>query len=62
MRRLSIFDRKKIAIRRCARCGKNHDALEFQRFRRPPASGFEWWALCPTNGEPILMIVMEKKP
>jgi hypothetical protein len=55
MRRLNIFDRKKIDVKRCARCGKNHAALEFQRFRRAPTSGFEWWALCPTTQEPILM-------
>ena len=60
MRRLNIFDRKKIDVKRCARCGKNHDALEFNRFRRPP-TGFEWWAPCPTNGEPILMTIMETK-
>jgi hypothetical protein len=47
-----------VAFIGCARCdGEGHE-LAFARFERPIEAGehtFEWWALCPTTGEPILM-------
>lgn len=50
-------------VRACARCEGDHDAVRFMPFRFPvitPTGGsgevvYEWWALCPTTGEPILM-------
>jgi len=45
-------------VRNCARCGGQHLQLEFRRFTRPFGVGreaFQWWAPCPTNGEPLLM-------
>lgn len=51
----------------CTRCGGVHAALRFGKFTHPvelcsplrPRAGvvYEWWALCPTTGEPILMTV-----
>lgn len=46
-------------IYNCARCGKDHEDLEFVRFQRPvedrDGRTWEWWAHCPTNHDPILM-------
>lgn len=47
----------------CARCGEDHHELAARPLTRPhappEASPLAWnyWATCPTNGEPILMIV-----
>ena len=39
----------------CARCGTGgHEGIMFRRFTNP-IGAFTHWALCPTNGEPILM-------
>ena len=45
-----------VNIRHCARCGGDHDGLEFRSFDLP-AGKFTHWAPCPTNGEPVLMTV-----
>jgi hypothetical protein len=44
----------------CARCdGEGHKALFFQQLTHPVlvdgVEVFTHWAVCPTNGEPILM-------
>lgn len=48
-----------VDVKRCARCGKDHKQLSFTSLtsliRR--GSRYTHWAPCPTNGEPILMIV-----
>lgn len=52
----------------CARCGGSHEGIVARRMARPfaPAEAFDpqrgqltWthWALCPTNGDPILIMV-----
>ena len=49
----------------CARClGEGHEGLIFQPLTHPVEfdlelmqENFTHWALCPTNGEPILMSV-----
>lgn len=55
----------KTDIKNCARCQQNHDRLEFEKFTNPieDSDGTLWthWALCPTNGEPVLLKVVEKK-
>ena len=57
-KRKGVYDRMKVDVRRCARCGaKEHKQLEFQRLRRP-AKDFNWWAPCPETGEPILMRIL----
>lgn len=47
-------------IRGCARCGGIHDMLEFLPMTRPLIVG-EWvgdyWAMCPSRGEPIIASV-----
>lgn len=47
----------------CSRCGFDHDNVPLLKltnpFAPPEAMGLEWthWAPCPTNGEPILIMV-----
>ena len=55
----------KINVKHCARCERDHDDLEFAAFTKHPiqhADGevFTHWALCPANGEPILMRVVNE--
>lgn len=53
----------------CARCdGEGHDQITFYPLTHPvdpSESGCDkqitHWAPCPTNGEPILMVVTEKE-
>lgn len=55
----------------CARCeGDGHDDLTFRRLTHPvvvqgpPVCGeveLTHWCPCPTNGEPILMAVLERQ-
>lgn len=44
----------------CARCGGRHRSIVFRRFTRPLQREKRWthWALCPRNGEPILMKIV----
>lgn len=43
----------------CARCGKTHEGLMFEKLKRPmvepKATTWTHWAACPTNGQPILL-------
>lgn len=47
------------SIRRCARCGTDHDVIVFTELRRPiedsDGTVWNWWTLCPITGEPVLM-------
>lgn len=60
-----MTDQKIVSIKSCARCGGDHEALEFKPFTQlvnaPSGTVYKWWALCPTNGEPILMRVLGDK-
>ena len=44
----------KTDVFRCARCKKNHTNVEFKPFTYKPTK-YTHWAICPNNGEPILM-------
>ena len=44
----------KIDVRKCARCGGDHDAVTFRRLTTPPPD-HQYWAMCPTLYEPILI-------
>jgi hypothetical protein len=45
-----------IAVKHCARCGRDHKSVTFRRFRNStPLGGFSSWASCPRTGEPILL-------
>jgi hypothetical protein len=49
-----------ITVARCDRCDGHHRNLEFAEFKRPLFAGgvyFNYWALCPATGEPIIMAV-----
>lgn len=52
-------DKLTVNIRRCARCGYNHEGVEFKRFHIPIMDGYDkqwhYWGTCPTNGDPILL-------
>ena len=48
-------DREPLTIRRCARCGGRHDRLKFLPFAFDRIGRWTHWALCPGNGEPLLM-------
>lgn len=41
-------------LQNCARCEGEHDHIEFKQFSNMPLPHTHW-ALCPANGEPILM-------
>lgn len=42
-----------IAVRRCARCGGNHDCVEVRPFE--PGFLYDFWGSCPETGAPILI-------
>lgn len=46
------------SIINCARCSQDHLDLEFKPFTQANPT-YSHWALCPTNGEPILMRMIE---
>jgi len=48
-----MTDRRTVTLT-CPRCSEQH-TLEFRRFLQANHP-WEWWALCPTTGEPILML------
>ena len=48
----------KTKVENCARCGGNHAEIVFKKFTHPPER-YTYWAICPTNGEPILMLVVD---
>jgi hypothetical protein len=39
----------------CARCQQDHPDLEFRELNNPGEIKASHWALCPTNGQPILL-------
>jgi len=50
----------------CARCGKDHENIQTQAFTHPVLEDlpsekvlYSHWALCSTNGEPILCVEVE---
>ncbi len=55
--------RRPVNIRKCARCGGDHDGLGFTAFvvpveLAPRSPSYTHWAACPKTGEPILMTVI----
>ena len=46
-----------VSVKRCARCGGDHDNMVFKRLAKPvDMDGMcTHWVMCPTNQEPILM-------
>ena len=47
-------------VYRCARCGKDHEHIVFVHINGDPITDedgtmWDWWALCPVTGDPILM-------
>lgn len=51
-------------VGRCARCGGDHSLLSFSPFTNPieeSDGSVMWthWALCPVNGEPILLATVD---
>jgi hypothetical protein len=54
-----------VNIRNCARCGQDHNNLEFTRFKGNlvECSGSTWkyWGMCPIHNEPVLLNVVTNK-
>lgn len=51
----------RIPVLRCARCGQDHAEVEFDEFERPVVVNgqvLEFYGLCPTTHQPILMQVV----
>lgn len=48
-------------IGKCARCGRDHSQLQFIELLIPQDE-FQYWAMCPITGEPILMQVIPDFP
>lgn len=55
----------KTNVGNCARCGGDHDGLEFTPFARPVVlaqsagiAAVTHWALCPVTGEPIMLHIV----
>lgn len=51
-----------VSIKNCARCGKNHEDLEFTKFTGRPVidqhgNEWNWWAFCDNTNDPILLRV-----
>lgn len=48
----------------CARCGGEHEGVVYMPLERPARLSDEvvvsHWAPCPTNGEPILMLIGDR--
>ena len=61
MKLLHMKEKIKTTIHNCARCGQNHKDLEFNSFENAvedtDGTVWDYWALCPINGEPILLKV-----
>lgn len=49
-----IKDDIKSKLSVCARCGSNHDNISYKQLFNP-IDEFTHYALCPNNGQPILM-------
>lgn len=46
------------SVKRCARCGKDHENITFAKLQNPVRQCTHW-ALCPNVAEPILMRITE---
>ena len=52
------------AVGECARCGEDHEPIDFKAFERPVVDNdgtWTHWAPCPTNGDPILLMTKAAK-
>lgn len=47
---------------RCARCGGQHQDLEVRPFSGTQPPEYNAWMLCPTTGEPILVLLTTEPP
>lgn len=58
MQKLATAMVRETDVGNCARCGQNHSKLLFKELTQA-ADEWQWWAACPTNGEPIMLKVDE---
>ena len=49
----------KVDVQRCARCGEDHQAMEFNRFDTPLDEEWTHWALCPVRHEPVVLKIVD---
>ena len=51
-----------ITIKRCARCGQDHENLIFEEFIDKPIDiDYNYWAMCPGMKQPILLKLYDDK-
>lgn len=51
-------------IQNCARCGESHEGVWFSKFTRPIVMGgtvHNYWGICPTTREPIVMAMQSEQ-
>ena len=54
----------KLNVTNCARCGKNHDGIEFKKLKKPAIADktvYRYFAHCPETKEPLLMRILKIK-
>lgn len=53
----------RVNVRRCARCGENHNGLAFTQLAHPVVgiTVMTHWSPCPGNGEPILLALSDEE-
>jgi len=49
-----VADSFVIPLANCARCGRNHERVEFRKFL-VPCLAWTHWGFCPNTGEPVLL-------
>jgi hypothetical protein len=50
-----------VDIKKCARCGQDHDKMSFLKFTKPPLeSHYTHFCICPQTLEPVLMRIEKK--
>jgi hypothetical protein len=50
---------EKFNIKKCPRCGKPHNDLEFKPLSKITPNGYTHYAFCPKTNEPILISVID---
>lgn len=46
-----------INVKKCQRCGKDHDAMEFKQLSNP-SNEFSRFGFCPITNQPVLLAVL----
>ncbi len=52
------IDRVHVHVKRCQRCGEDHDNLEFVPLFNP-ADDFTHWTMCPKTNQPVTLAIRQ---